>query len=190
LQAAYPSLAAASSVISSRSSGARNLIRMQSCVWYLAIPGTTRTVIVPVFPPAPDAASSSLAGLVLAAVVLAGVALAWLVLADDVVLGSPPVAAGLAESADVSFGTVVSAGLGPAWAVGEVTGGVGGADSVALAAAVSLGGFVAGVGDVLRISVGRSAARGGSARDSPALAGSARADSAFGAAGRGVGVTG
>jgi len=168
---------------------------MQSCEWYLAIPGTTRTVIVPVLAPAPDAAFSSLAGLVLAAVVLAAVVLAggvlaWLVLADDVVLGSPPVLAGLAESAGVSLGTVVSAGLGPACVAGGVTGGVAGADTVALAAVgVSPAGFVAGVAGLLRISVGRSAARGGAARDSLAL-GSARADSALGAAGRGVAASG
>jgi len=165
---------------------------MHSCAWYLAIPGTTRTVIVPALAAAPDAGPSSLAGPVPAGLVLAGLMLAGVALADDVVLGSPPVAAGLAEPADVSFGAVVSADLGPAWVVGGVTGGVAGADpaAVARAAGVSADGFVAGAGGVFRISVGRSAARDGSARGSLALAGSARADSGFGAAGRGVAASG
>src|SRR6185437_15749962 len=108
LQATYPPAAAASRVITSRSSDARNLIRMHSCAWYLVIPGTTRTKIVPALAPAAGSAPPSLAGALLAGV-LSDLALSAEVTLAGVALRSPLVAAVLPESAGASLGTIVSA---------------------------------------------------------------------------------
>src|SRR5215472_13052725 len=98
-------------VITSRSSGARNLIRMHPCAWYLVIPGTTRTDIVRASALAVGSGSRSFAEAASADVVLAGLELAGL--APARVALPPSVTVGLPEPAGASLGTVVSVGLRP-----------------------------------------------------------------------------
>src|SRR6185437_10068411 len=176
LQATYPPAAAASRVITSRSSDARNLIRMHSCAWYLVIPGTTRTKIVPALAPAAGSAPPSLAGALLAraplAWVLSDLALSAEVALAGVALRSPLVAAVLPESAGTSLGTVVSAGLRAVGVIGGTAGGAAaGLAAFSAAAGFSVSGPADGAGRVLRISVGWPAARDKSGvRGAPALA--------------------
>lgn len=158
---------------------------MHPCAWYLAIPGTTRTETVPAPAAEEGSGSRSLAEVVSAEVEVAGLVLAGL-LADGVV---PPLsAAAVLPESDASLGTVVSAGLRP---VG-VTGGVadGALTTVSADAGLSVGGFGGCAGNVLRTSVGRSAARARSVRGWLALGGPAWADSAFGALARDAAASG
>src|SRR5215469_11753087 len=140
-------------VITSRSSGARNLIRMQSCAWYLEMPGTTRTEM--------SAASFEAAGFAFGSP-----------LPTEPSLAPDPGSADLPEPPGPALGTVVPAGFraGAAGLGGGLDGtglasaffGAGSAGLATGAGALSAG--AAAAGGVPRASAGRSAARERSGR--------------------------